>query len=137
MKPHVSAITLGVGDLDRARAFYADGLGWPVVQDYPGWVAFGLGDGSSVLGLYAWDALADEAGVSPEGSGFRGFALSYVVSAPERVDAVLGEAVAAGGTIGRPAEDAQWGGRFGYFADPDGYLWKVAAGDGKEPFKAE
>jgi len=25
---------------------------------------------------------------------------------------------------------AQWGGYFGYFADPDGYLWKVAVGAG-------
>ena len=24
------------------------------------------------------------------------------------------------------AAGAQWGGYFGYFSDPDGYLWKVA-----------
>jgi uncharacterized protein len=25
----------------------------------------------------------------------------------------------------KPAAAAQWGGYFGYFSDPDGYLWKV------------
>ncbi|HEY3016104.1 MAG TPA: VOC family protein [Nocardioides sp.] len=34
--------------------------------------------------------------------------------------------MAAGGSIVRDAADATWGGYFGYFADPDGYLWKVA-----------
>jgi hypothetical protein len=26
----------------------------------------------------------------------------------------------------RPTQDAFWGGRTGYFADPDGHLWEVA-----------
>ena len=26
----------------------------------------------------------------------------------------------------KEAADAQWGGYFGYFSDPDGHLWKVA-----------
>jgi uncharacterized glyoxalase superfamily protein PhnB len=30
------------------------------------------------------------------------------------------------GSVVRPPAAAQWGGYFGYFADPDGYLWKVA-----------
>src|SRR6059058_3006628 len=32
----------------------------------------------------------------------------------------------AGRAIDRSAENAQWGGYFGYFSDPDGHLWKVA-----------
>src|SRR5207244_12565120 len=47
-----------------------------------------------------------------------------------RADAVLAEAERAGGKIAKPAQRAQWGGYFGYFADPDGYLWKVAVGAG-------
>ena len=30
------------------------------------------------------------------------------------------------GTIVKPASRADWGGRTGYFADPDGFLWEVA-----------
>ena len=71
---------------------------------------------------------------APDGGGFRGVTFSYVVRSQERVDAVLAEAERAGGTIARPAQQAQWGGYFGYFADPDGNLWKVVAGDGDQPF---
>ena len=52
MKPHVSVITLGVRDLKRAKQFYSEGLGWPIQQDYPQWVSFRLGNGTSALGLY-------------------------------------------------------------------------------------
>jgi catechol 2,3-dioxygenase-like lactoylglutathione lyase family enzyme len=137
MNPHVSVITLGVRDLNRAKQFYSEGLGWPIQQDYAEWVSFSLGNGSSLLGLYPWDALAADAGVASDGSGFRGFTLSYIVRSEERVDAVLAEAERAGGTIARPAQHSPWGGRFGYFTDPDGYLWKVAAGAGHPPFAAE
>jgi catechol 2,3-dioxygenase-like lactoylglutathione lyase family enzyme len=137
MKPHVSGITLGVRDLASARRFYAEGLGWPVAQDYGEWVAFRLGDGSSLLGLYAWDAVAGDAGVPAEGSGFRGVTLSYLVRSDDRVAEVLAEAERAGGTIVKPAASSPWGGASGHFADPDGYLWKVAAGSGDDQPYAE
>ncbi len=137
MNSHVSIITLGVRDLKRAKRFYSEGLGWPIQQDQGQWVAFSLGNGSSMLGLYPWDALAGDAGVAPDGSGFRGFTLSYIVRSEERVDAVLAEAQRAGGKIARPAQRAAWGGYFGYFADPDGYLWKVVGGAGDQPTAGE
>ena|SRR5437667_7603479 len=137
MKPHVSAITLGVKDMNRAKQFYAEGLGWPVEQDFGQWVSFNLDGGTSVLGLYAWDALAGDAGVSAEGSGFRGVTLSYIVRSNERVDAILEEAKRAGGKIVKPGQQAQWGGYFGYFADREGYLWKVGAAVGEQKFAAE
>jgi len=134
MNPHVSGITLGVRDLNRAKQFYGDGLGWPIQQEQGEWVSFSLNGGTSVLGLFPWDSLAGDAGVATDGSGFRGFTLSYLVRSEERVDAVLAEAERAGGTIAKPAETQPWGGRSGYFADPDGYLWKVASGAGEQPF---
>jgi uncharacterized protein len=137
MKARVSVITLGVEDVDRAKRFYGDGLGWPVHQDYGQWVCFSLNDGSTGLGLLARDALAADAGVAAEGTGFRGITLSYLVDSEDRVAGVLAEAAAAGATITKPAETAPWGGTSGYFTDPDGYLWKVAAGEGSDPFRAE
>jgi catechol 2,3-dioxygenase-like lactoylglutathione lyase family enzyme len=44
-------ITLGVRDLQRARAFYHEGLGWPIDQEDHNWVCFPLGDGASALAL--------------------------------------------------------------------------------------
>jgi len=127
MNPHVSGITLGVKDFSRAKQFYSKGLGWPIQQEQGEWVSFSLNNGSSTLGLFARDALADDAGVAADGSGLRGFTLSYIVRTEKRVDAVLAEAKRAGGNIAKPAQRAAWG-YFGYFTDPDGYLWKVAAG---------
>ena len=46
--------------------------------------------------------------------------------AREDVASILDEALAAGGAILKPAEDAFWGGHSGYFADPEGYPWEVA-----------
>jgi len=134
MNPHVSAITLGVRDLARAKRFYGEGLGWPVEQDYPQWVSFKMGEGSSLVGLYPWEALAGDAGLPADGTGFRGVTLSYIVRTEERVAEVLAEAEAAGATIVKPAEHSQWGGASGFFADPDGFLWKVASGGGGAPF---
>ena len=128
MNPHISGIQIGVSDLKRARTFYGEGLGWPIGIDQPYFVSFKPTGGSSALGLYPWAFLANDAGVPAEGSGFRGLAFSYIVRSDDRVGAVLAEAERAGGSIVRPTGRAQWGGYFGYFADPDGHLWKVVTG---------
>jgi len=122
----VTAIMLGVRDLARAKKFYGDGLGCTIDKDYPGFVSLSLGDGSSSLALYEWDAAAQDAGVPPAGSGFRGVSFHYIVSSSDTVDQVIADAVAAGGAVVKEAAAAQWGGYFGYFSDPDGHLWKVA-----------
>ncbi|OLC48844.1 MAG: glyoxalase [Actinobacteria bacterium 13_1_40CM_2_65_8] len=126
MNVQISAVTIGVKDINRAKKFYSDGLGCAIDQDHPGFVSFKLGDGSTKLGLYAWDALAADAGVPADGSGFRGVTLNYIVESEARVAEVMALAEKAGATIVKPAQKAQWGGYFGHFSDPDGYLWKVS-----------
>jgi catechol 2,3-dioxygenase-like lactoylglutathione lyase family enzyme len=122
----VSAIMLGVQDLDRAKKFYAEGLGCTISQDYPVFVSLSLGDGSTSLALYERQAAAADADVPAEGSGFTGISFHYLVDARETVDEVIASAVAAGGAVVKEPAGAQWGGYSGYFSDPDGYLWKVA-----------
>lgn len=126
MPPKVSVIMLGVEDLARAKKFYAEGMGAVVKQDYPNFVSLSLGEGSSSLALYEWDAAALDAGVSPQGSGFRGVSFHFITDSREVVDEVIARAEAAGGSVVRKPAAAKWGGYFGYFADPDGHLWKVA-----------
>jgi catechol 2,3-dioxygenase-like lactoylglutathione lyase family enzyme len=126
MSLRVTTIMLGVEDLSRSREFYVEGLGCVLDQDYPNFVSLSLGEGSSSLALYEWDAAAQDAGVSSEGSGFRGFSLHYIVDSREEVDETIARAVAAGGDEVKAAAAAQWGGYSGYFGDPDGYLWKIA-----------
>lgn len=134
MKAHVAVITLGVRDLQRARKFYSEGLGWPIQQEDSNWVCFLLGDGSSALALYPWDELAEDANVPVDGSGFRGVTLAHNVRSEERVEEVLAEAERAGGNIVKTPQRTTWGGYGGYFADPDGYLWEVATGATQLPF---
>lgn len=124
MRPRISMITLGVADLERSVRFYGKGLGFPKM-DSPPEVAFFTLNGSW-LGLYGRESLAEDASVSPEGSGFSGFALAHNVASPEEVDRTIEEAISAGATLSRAAQKTSWGGYSGYFKDPDGYLWEVA-----------
>lgn len=124
MKPRISMLTLGVRDLERSIRFYEQGLGLPRM-DSPPEVAFFTLNGSW-LGLYGRDALAEDAGVAPEGSGFAGIAIAHNVDSDGAVDDVLKQAVAAGAKLVKPGQKVFWGGYSGYFADPDGYLWEVA-----------
>ncbi|MCG7975547.1 MAG: hypothetical protein JAZ16_10865 [Candidatus Thiodiazotropha taylori] len=42
------------------------------------------------------------------------------------VNRVMAEALSAGATLIKPAQETFWGGYSGYFRDPDGFLWEVA-----------
>lgn len=125
MDQRVSIITLGVADLARAVGFYRDGLGWRMSSASDEEVAF-FQAGGIVLALFPRPALAEDACIAPEGSGFCGVSLSQNVFEPEQVEQALDEAAAAGGAILKPAQPTAWGGVHGYFADPDGYPWEVA-----------
>ena len=124
MQPRISMITLGVRDLAASIKFYEEGLGFPRKESPPTVAFFTLS--GTWLGLYGRDDLADDATVPREGSGFPGFALAYNVKSEKEAEQVLEEAVAAGGTLVKPAQKVFWGGYSGYFKDPDGYLWEVA-----------
>ncbi len=126
MSLQVTAIMIGVEDLARSRAFYAEGLGCALDQDHPHFVSFNLGEASSSLALYQREAAAQDAGVSSEGSGFRGVSFHFIVPTRDEVDEIMAKALAAGGGLVKEAAAVQWG-YFGYFSDPDGYLWKVAS----------
>jgi predicted lactoylglutathione lyase len=136
MNGHVSSILLGVRDMERSKQFYTD-IGWEVQRDF-GISVFFEPHGGSPVGFYGRDGLADLVGTSPEGTGFSGFVLTYVVRSEARVDEVLAEAEKAGATILKPAAALQWGGYGGSFADPDGYVWNIGySAQGKDQPYAE
>jgi hypothetical protein len=120
----VSFVTLGVGNIARSRAFY-DRLGFRASSASTSDVVFYDARGV-VLALFGRAALADDAGMADSEAGFSGVTLAHNVGSEAEVDAVLAEAVAAGGRLVKSGQKAFWGGYSGYFSDPDGHLWEVA-----------
>jgi catechol 2,3-dioxygenase-like lactoylglutathione lyase family enzyme len=136
MKARITVITLAVDDLDRAVAFYRDGLGFPtqgiVGREFEhGAVAFFDLDGGLKLGLWPRASLAFDAGLtagvglSASTSTSTELSLGHNVNSRGEVDEVMARAVLAGATVVKPAGDTFWGGYAGYFADTDGHLWEV------------
>lgn len=123
MEQRISIATLAAQDLAALSAFY-ERLGWR-----PGFrneeVTFFQLNGI-VLGLWRLDRFADELGMPARGLAAGGTALGHNVRTREEVDRVLEAARAAGARVVQPARDAEWGGRSGHFADPEGHLWEVA-----------
>ena len=104
MSLQVTTVMLAVEDLSRAKKFYWDGMGCANDKDFPQFVSFNMGDGSSSLALYRREAAAQDAGVSAEGSGFRGFSFHYIVSSDDPVDEMISNAAAGGGTVVKPPQ---------------------------------
>jgi len=131
MKPRVTLITLGVDDLERAVAFYRDGLGFAtegiVGKEFEyGAVAFFELQAGLKLALWPRASIAHDSGLPQGPRSATEFMLAHNVASREEVDAVMTVANKAGARIVKPAQDAFWGGYMGVFADPDGHLWEVA-----------
>lgn len=124
MEPRISIVTLGVDDLDRASAFY-EAMGLQRHKRFTEGVAF-FQMGGMILSLFPREELARDAAGEIGAPGGSAIALAYNTRSESEVDAVLEAAEKAGGRIVKPAQMAFWGGRSGYFADPDGHLWEVA-----------
>jgi catechol 2,3-dioxygenase-like lactoylglutathione lyase family enzyme len=126
MEPRLSLLTLGVTDLKRAVAFYRDGLGWPISSASTDEVAFLQLAGGVALALYPRTQLAQDVGLEPGQAGGVGMTLAHNVPAAGQVDEILAQAQALGAQVLKSGHDTSWGGRVGYFADPEGFVWEVA-----------
>jgi uncharacterized protein len=146
MEPRVDVITLAVDDLQRALAFYRDGLGftsagiigteWTDDQTGAnGAIAMFELDAGLILSLYPRSDLAKDAEISIGAPQSGEFSVAQLVSSRAEVDKLLQDAKAAGAMI-TPAHDRPWGIYSGYFRDPDGHLWEVIWNPGRVPAPA-
>ena len=110
MKPRISMITLGVSDLDKSIKFYKEGLGFPRMESSPEIAFFTLN--GSWLSLYIRESLAEDATVSPEGSGFNGFTLSHNVASESEVDQIIKCSVSVGAILVKTPQKVFLGGLF-------------------------
>ncbi|MFN8079189.1 MAG: VOC family protein [Kineosporiaceae bacterium] len=131
MDQRLSFLTLAVADLDAARRFYVDGLGWRSDLDVPGEVLMFRVAERVVLSWWSEAEFEAEVGPIRRGEGLAPITLAHNVSSPSEVDAVLETAAAAGASHVRAGEQRDWGGYSGYFADPNGFRWEVAYNPGE------
>ena len=123
MEQHINYITLGVADLAASHRFYRDVFGWRETEDGNEHIAFFQTGNALRLALFGREALAQDAQVSAQGSGFPNFTLAHNVGSEAEVDALF---AARNANIVKAPQKVFWGGYSGYIADPDGFLWEIA-----------
>jgi catechol 2,3-dioxygenase-like lactoylglutathione lyase family enzyme len=131
MEPRLTFITLGVDDLERAVAFYRDGLGLATkgivgTEFENGAVAFFKLQAGLTLAVWPRRSLAADCGLPLQPASATEFSLAHNVGSEAEVDALMDQAARAGGRIVKRAQPTFYGGYAGYFQDPDGHLWEVA-----------
>ena len=136
MKPRIHVITLAVSDLNRALAFYRDGLGLEsagvIGTEFAGDETTAAGatatfqlHGGLILAVYPRTELAKDASV-PFGPPKTGeFSIGHAVDSKAAVDALLAQVTAAGATLTERPHDRPWGIYSGYVRDLDGHLWEI------------
>ena len=131
MEQHLNFITLATRDLDAARLFYRDGLGWEPLIDVPEEIIFFQVGPGLVLGLFEAGKF-DEDLLRPKSTGGpSGVTLSHNVASRAEVEAAIAKMTAAGGTVLKPAQESAFGGVFhGHVVDPNGVIWEIAHNPG-------
>jgi catechol 2,3-dioxygenase-like lactoylglutathione lyase family enzyme len=121
----LNILTLGVRDMSKVRGFY-EALGWESLSEGDEFARFQTG--GATLALFSLDLLAGEADMRPSGSTgrFPGFTCAVLVEEEAMIDEAIETVRKAGGRVLAEPVAREWGGRSGYFADPEGNVWELA-----------
>ncbi|MDR6986043.1 catechol 2,3-dioxygenase-like lactoylglutathione lyase family enzyme [Paenarthrobacter nitroguajacolicus] len=131
MDQRLHFLTFATPDLDAARAFYKDGLGWDPTMDVPGEILFFQIAPGLMLGLFHAEKFNQDLGTSSPAQGVSGVTLSHNVGSPEEVARTIDALVAAGASVVKPAQAGAFGGIFhGHVKDPNGIVWEIAHNPG-------
>jgi uncharacterized protein len=133
MEQRIDIVTLGVHDLQAARQFYVEGLGWDIALEVPGDIVFVQVNHGLLLAFYGADDLASDVtpgSTAPPPSAPPPMSLAQVVADEDEVVAVCDRARNAGATVLKEPQAADFGGFHCYFADPSGFHWEVATNPG-------
>ena len=126
MEQHINYITLGVADLAESRRFYREVFGWQETADSNENIAFFQAGNALLLALFGKTALAHDAQIPEQSSGFPRFTLAHNVGSEAEVNALFAGFAAKNTNIIKAPQKVFWGGYSGYLADPDGFLWEIA-----------
>ncbi|MET4541193.1 catechol 2,3-dioxygenase-like lactoylglutathione lyase family enzyme [Arthrobacter bambusae] len=134
MDQRLHFLTFATKDLDAARAFYKDGLGWDPAMDVPDEILFFQIAPGLMLGLFDAEKFDQDLGATAPTAptaGVSGVTLSHNVGSPEEVTSTIDALAAAGATVLKPAQAGAFGGIFhGHVKDPNGIVWEIAHNPG-------
>jgi catechol 2,3-dioxygenase-like lactoylglutathione lyase family enzyme len=127
MDQAVHFVTIATPDLDAARTFYVDGLGWEPHLDVPGEIIFFQIAPGVLLGLFEASKFAADAGSEGANLAIAGFNFSQNVGSPAEVDDQVARWVECGATVTKPAQQSAFGGIYhAQVRDPNGVVWEIA-----------
>jgi catechol 2,3-dioxygenase-like lactoylglutathione lyase family enzyme len=127
MDLRVDIVTLGVPDLTSAHEFYVDRLGWEPAFTVPGEVTFLRAGPGRMVALFPKSDLEQDIG---DGGATPPFDLGMLYESPAAVDAAVDAMSAAGASVRKPPQQADWGGYHAYVEAPDGTVWELAHNPG-------
>ncbi|WP_460768528.1 VOC family protein [Nocardiopsis nanhaiensis] len=131
MRQQAHFMTLATADLDAARRFYRDGLGWEPLADVPGEIIFFQVAPGLVLGLFEAEKFDRDLGGGSGVTGVSGVTLSHNVESPEDVERTVETMAEAGATVVKAAQHGEFGGVFhAHVRDPNGVVWEIAHNPG-------
>ena len=125
MEQRLSIITLGVANLKNATDFYVDKFGWEKSSFSNDNISFFVLNGIQ-LALFERTELAKDAGLPPEGTGFKAMTIAYNTRSKIEVDELILSLKNKGVKILKEPVDTNWGGYSSYIADLDNNVWEIA-----------
>src|SRR5215207_9200443 len=108
--PEITAITLGVRDVERSRSFYVDGLGFRPVLHLAGEISFVQCAPGQLLALWDIRQMPSEYGDVAHGSSSPPISLGHNVSDAQEVERLYAASLAAGATSVAAPTEREWGG---------------------------
>ncbi|GAB3536259.1 VOC family protein [Arthrobacter tecti] len=130
MDQQLHFITLATPNLETARRFYHEGLGWDALLDIDDEIIFYQVAPGLLLGLFEAGKFAEDQG-SSHAPGISGITLSHNVASPQEVYRTVGAMAAAGANILKQPQQGKFGGIFhAHVKDPNGVVWEIAHNPG-------
>jgi uncharacterized protein len=125
MKFTISGVCLFVSDVQHSTKFYRDKLGFELKRLDTGFAEFH--DEGTSFALWEAEDVQQHLGkdiISEDGHWYMG---AFEFQTAEEVETACSELKDKGVNFTKEPFDGSRGAREAYFADPDGYLWKIYA----------
>lgn len=121
--PNITAITLGVRNVEVSRDFYVTGLGFNEISYSPGGILFVEAGHGLMLCLWNVEQMPLEYGDVGHGTLAPPLSLGHNTDSVEKVHELYARALAAGAVSVSEPLTRGWGGTSACVADPDGFRW--------------